>query len=370
MKHLLCALLCTIVLFIFTGCPDPNPGPGFSLPSEVPQDGDVGSSSLTTNEDLVSHGRIVVANRGAGTISVINTTLNEPVATYELPAGALTPEPMYVVWARGTNRIFVGDRANNRLVVFRGDDLSVETTVPAGEGVFHMWMNAAETQLWVVNDIEKSATVIDPVSLLNLGTVPMPGDLVARGGIPHDVAVEPRGRFAYVTMIGASLDSHYVVQFRTGDFAEVNRAVVGRDAHVSLTPHDNNLYLPCQGSSVVEVLERKSLERVTTLSIPSAHGAGMPRSGRTFYTTNFGGLGIDGIYAIDLTTHTILGSTDTPHPVPHNIVLTPDGEMMFVTHSGTAASWVTVYTTNGGGVPTYLTTIDVGLNPFGLAFLR
>ena len=42
-----------------------------------------------------------------------------------------------------------------------------------------------------------------------------------------------------------------------------------------------------------------SLELVTELSVPGAHGAGMTHNGKVFYTTNLPGGGTDGLFAID-----------------------------------------------------------------------
>ncbi len=367
MKCFLFSSLSLIVLTLFPGCPPPGPEYPYRGATTVGPD----DLSIITDESAsLPDGRIVVTNRSSGSISVISTSTDAVTGTYDLPQGDLTPEPMYIAWIRSTNRVFVGDRANDRVVVFNGTDFSVVTTIPAGDGVFHMWADETEGQLWVVNDIDKTATVIHPGSMSVITTVPMPADLIALGGIPHDVILEPRGRLAFVTIIGAALDSHYVVQFRTDSFQEQNRAIVGRDAHLSLTPKNDYLYLPCQGSSVVKVLHRKTLAPVASIDIPAAHGAGMPRNGQTFYTSNFSGLGTDGLYAIDIATNAVLGSTDTPFAVPHNIVLTPDGERLYLTHSGATSNTVTVYATNGGGVPVYLQTIEVGLNPFGVAFVR
>jgi DNA-binding beta-propeller fold protein YncE len=41
---------------------------------------------------------------------------------------------MYVTFSKGSGYVFVGDRANNRVVVFDKDDFSVEATIPAGIG--------------------------------------------------------------------------------------------------------------------------------------------------------------------------------------------------------------------------------------------
>ena len=56
-----------------------------------------------------SHGDIVVANRNSGSISVINTGTDEVSGTYQLPASPNSPEPMYVVFVKRNQRVFVGD---------------------------------------------------------------------------------------------------------------------------------------------------------------------------------------------------------------------------------------------------------------------
>ncbi|MNF08285.1 hypothetical protein D3C80_2086670 [compost metagenome] len=54
---------------------------------------------------------------------------------------------------------------------------------------------------------------------------------------------------------------------------------------------------------------------------------------------------------------------------PHNIVVNEDGNKMFVTHSGGAATAVSTYTINGTSL-TAGTTITAGTNPFGLAYYK
>ena len=331
---------------------------------------DVALSSLEKTS-VESFGHIVVANRNGGTISVIDAKTDLVSGTYNLPATTKTPEPMYVVYAKNSPRVLVGDRANNQIVVFNARNFSVENTIPAGAGIWHMWADPGEKQLWVANDIDKTCSVINPASLRVLATVPIPADLAALGGKPHDVILDPNGRFAYVSLISVSGSSDYVVKFSTRTFKETGRAAVGKDPHLSLTPKNELLYVPCQNSNAVFVLKRQTLQQVTTIAVSGAHGAGMPLHGKTFYTTNFSGGGTNGLFAIDTRTNDIIGSTNTPFPVPHNIALTPDGRKLYVTHSGATAKQVTVYRVSSPeAAPVYLTTIEVGLNPFGLAFTR
>jgi len=336
----------------------------------APSESTPGRGAFATSETAPG-GNVVIANRGSGTISVISAISDEIVGTYELPAGENAPEPMYVVYTPAMNRVFVGDRANDRVVVFDARDFRVEATVEAGAGIFHMWADPQSQQLWVNSDIDKTTTVIDPKNLEVLATVPTPADLVAEGGKPHDVILGPRGRFAYVSVLGLAGEYDYVVKFSTRTFQEVGRAAVGKDPHLSLARQNRLLYVPTQGSDAVFVLDRMTLELVTEIPLPGAHGAGMARNGKYFYTTNLPGGGTDGLSTIDTRTNSVVGKpTDTPYPVPHNIALTPNSHKLYVTHSGGTADKVTIYTTTANDpVPVLAGEVTVGLNPFGLAYV-
>jgi YVTN family beta-propeller protein len=316
-----------------------------------------------------SAGQVVVADRGSGTISVIDAGTDQLINTVELPADNNPPEPMYVTYVKSGHRVFVGDRANDRVVVFDANDYSVVATIPAGSGVFHQWADPQGRQLWVNNDVDNTATIIDPRELTVLGTAAMPADLVAAGFKPHDVILDPKGRFAYVTMLGGTVHD-WLVQFDTETFAEVNRATVGLDPHLSLTQRNKLIYLPAQNSDVVTVLDRSTLALVDEITVPGAHGAAMSPSGKVFYTTNLPGGGTDGLFAIDTKTNAVIGSADTPYPVPHNVVVTKNNKL-FLTHSGATADKVTIYdVTTTRPVPEIRAEVTVGLNPFGLAYVR
>jgi len=314
-------------------------------------------------------GEVVVANRASGSISIIDVQTNQLIDTVPLPEDGNLPEPMYVVFVEEENQVFVGDRANDRVVVFDADDYSVVDTVDTGAGVFHMWADDRGRLLWVNNDMDKTATVIDPASLDVIATVDMPADLVADGYIPHDVILDPKGRFAYVTMLGGSGPSDFLVQFSTDTFEEVNRAEAGKDPHVSLTQNNKLIYVPVQGSSLVNVFNRETLELVEEITIPGAHGAFMSPNGQVFYTSNLPGGGTDGLFAIDTKTNNVIGSADTPYPVPHNIVVTKN-KTLFLTHSGGTSDKVTIYSVSvADPISTLIGEVTVGFNPFGLAYV-
>jgi hypothetical protein len=57
-----------------------------------------------------ARGRFVVANRGSGSISVIDAKSWQLIDTVMLPPGDAQPEPMYVVYTAAVSRVWVGDR--------------------------------------------------------------------------------------------------------------------------------------------------------------------------------------------------------------------------------------------------------------------
>ena len=316
---------------------------------------------------------IVVANRASGSISVIDANTAQLTGTYDLPqyAGDATPEPMYVNHSQRHQRVFVGDRANNRVVVFNSRTYEVEGTVPAGLGVFHMWTDRGGKQLWVNNDVDNTITVINTSTLAVAATIDIPADLVAMGGKPHDVAVSHRNRYAYVTVLGIEGPHDYLIQYETNSFTEVRRQPVGKDPHVSLGVN-TNLYVPCQNSDQVLVFDPRSLDLVAEINAPGAHGATMARNGKRFYTTNLPGGGTGALYAIDTRNNEIAGDpVDTPYPVPHNLTTSPNGKKLFVTHSGGSSDKVTVYSLTGPDRhPVYFGEVTVGFNPFGIGVVE
>lgn len=320
-------------------------------------------------QDAIAGGRIVVANRASANLSVIDVRTDSVAATVPMPTwpGDNTPEPMYVVNVPAGRRVYVGDRANNRVVAFDARSFQVADVIPAGEGVFHMAADDRNRRLWVLNDVDKTVTVVDLKSHDVIATISMPVDLVAAGGIPHDFIVHPRGGAAYVTFNGLP-GPDVVVKIDASTFAETARAEVGESPHIALSKQERMVLAACQNSNEVVRLSAQNLSDLGSIPVPGAHGTAVSRNGRVFYTTNLPGGGVSGLIAIDTRKGNVLSTTDTPVPVPHNVALTSNGKI-YVTHSGATSTKVSVYRERVKAAPTLVATVDAGLNPFGLEFV-
>jgi DNA-binding beta-propeller fold protein YncE len=323
---------------------------------------------LTLSSLNAEAAQIVTANRNSQNISIIDVDTKN---VFEVVLPGTNPEPMYPIYLSNTNELAVGDRSNNQVVFYNPINYSITGTVPTGNGVFHMFANPSGNQLWVNNDIDKTITVINPITKSVITTINIPPDIVANGGLPHDVILDSSG-FAYVSiLLPSTISNDIVIKYDTNTFAEVDRTNVGKDPHLSLTNLNNSLYVPTQGNNQVEVLNRNNLDLITAISVPGAHGVAISANSETLYISNISGGGINGLFAIDTNTNTILAGspTNTGAPVPHNIALTDDGTELYISHSGATSNVVSYYSLINS-VPNFQGLITVnGLNPFGITFV-
>lgn len=301
---------------------------------------------------------VVVANRGSGDISVVDTS-TLAVTTVALPDPSA--EPMYVSHDTRHGRVLVGDRATSTVVAFDDESYAVVGAVPVGDGVFHQWIEVAREQLWVVGTSNSTVSVVDTEDLSLLITFPLPADVVDAGGVPHDVFVA--GNHAYVSVLG--LSDGLVIQYSTMDFAESGRIVTGGDPHLFVRAA--KLYVASQEASSISRFHAVTLAPLGSAPVPSAHGLFVTERGEVF-VTNIAGGGTDALWELNSRLSAVADVANTGPAVPHNLTV-DDDRQLWVTHSGATADQVSVVELDNNGFGES-TTVTVGTNPFGLAFVR
>ncbi|MCD0478726.1 YncE family protein [Chryseobacterium sp. LC2016-29] len=299
--------------------------------------------------------KVVVANRGAGSVSFINATSNQ-VSTLAISGS----EPMYVVYVPTKDKIFVGDRAGKKVHIINPQTKAVESSITVGNGVFHMWADGMGKQLWVSNDVDNTISVID----LNTNTVVK---TINVGMKPHDVFLSKDATKAYVSVFNADAAMpDKVYMYSTSDYSKTGEANVGKDPHLYHLPNTNKLFVACQ-SGQVYALNGSNLSVISNNAFTGAHGIFPSADQNTVFATNITG---QQLYSINAATGMQNGMPLMAlSTTPHNIVVNEDGNKMFVTHSGGAATAVSTYTINGTSL-TAGTTITAGTNPFGLAYYK
>lgn len=98
-------------------------------------------------------------------------------------------------------------------MVFECWTFEVVDILPTEKGVFYKWFDAFGYELWVVNDIDKTATVINTHRLEVIATVSIWDDLVSSNAKPDDVMLDPFRLFAYWTFTDVDSDFDMIVQF-------------------------------------------------------------------------------------------------------------------------------------------------------------
>lgn len=296
---------------------------------------------------------VVVANRGSQSVSFINAKTDQVISTLTIPGS----EPMYVVYSTSTDKVYVGDRAQNKVHIIDPDAKTVTGSISVGNGVFHMWADGYGNTLWVNNDIDQTTSIIDLATNTVLQTINI-------GVKPHDVFVTEDGTRAYVSTIEPELTSpDSVILYDAKTYQRLAARAVGKDPHLFHLKKRNRLVVPNQ-SGTIFVLDGNSLNPIQQITAPGAHGIFSRKPGNV-YITNISGAEL---YNLNGNSNQLLGSpTTTPVAIPHNATVNALNKKLYVTHSGAAADKLTVYDLNGANI-TLKTTLTLGTNPFGIYY--
>ncbi|MGB0847641.1 MAG: YncE family protein [Thiolinea sp.] len=307
---------------------------------------------------------MAVANRGSGDLSLINTRTLD-VQNIDLEYEGEAAEPMYVNHWRSQyadwGQIFIGDRKNNRILAVDDRGHDVVYAIPVGRGVFHQSVQRNGKQLWVVNDIDKTLSVINPDWWSVVETIHIPAEYDE--GKPHDVFLTEQ--YAYVTVIGLS-GGNRLLRYNLDDYSLSKRINIAGGAHVFA--QSGKVYIASESDEQLRVYREYDLKLRRTPEVPNAHGLVTSENARHVYVTNIAEGGDNAIWALSKNGRRSFGSGDTWYDTPHNLALDSDDKQLFVTHSGENDK-VTVLKTRRRKSPIAIDSVTVGNNPFGLGLV-
>lgn len=302
-------------------------------------------------DDAANTENIVVTNRGGASLTVIDAQTDAVKQTVSIPGS----EPMYVVYVSKTNRLYVGDRAQNKVHILNPVTFQIERSVDVGRGVFHMWADGQGEQLWVANDVDNTISIIK-LSDLTVRTLTLDNK-------PHDVFLTADGNTAFVSLL-INNASDKVIRFNAKTLAQEAVTDVGEDPHLYFVEQNQKLYVPNQEGGLF-VLGR-DLKPDYTLNLAGAHGVFPSRSGQFVLMTNLPG---KQLYSLNTQTKALTESAlGVSVNTPHNLVVNGNDTKAFVTHSGATANQVTVYSIDAQGKLKFSKPVTAGTNPFGIAY--
>lgn len=299
--------------------------------------------------------KVVVANRGNGTISLIDANTNAVSSTIAI-AGS---EPMYAVYVPTKDKIYVGDRLGKKVHIVNPQSKAVEGFVNVGNGVFHMWADGLGKQLWVNNDVDNTISVIDLATHTVVQTINV-------GAKPHDVFLTKDGTKAFVSIITSSTTNDKVYLYNSSNYTKTAEVNVGKDPHLFHLQGSNRLFVPCQ-SGQIYTLNGSDLTVISNSNFVGAHGIFATNDQNYIFATN---IAAGQLYGLNASNSSQIGAaTTTPTGTPHNITINESGTKLFISHSGAAATAVTIYNLNAGAA-TYSSTTTAGTNPFGITYYK
>lgn len=290
-----------------------------------------------------------VANRGDGTVSVVDTRTNAVVET--VPVGT---DPLGVAVSPLGERVYVANQVMSGTVsVIDAATNTVVDTLTVGREPTGLAVKYPGTKLYVANRIDKTVSVIDLATGDELGPIDV-------GNNPLGVAVNPAGTPAYVVNKGSN-----TVSVIDTNFDEVIATVdVGNDPqHVAVHPNGRWVYVTNTSNASVTVIDAASNAAATTIPVgTNPEGLALLPSGLRMYVANEGP---DTVSVIDTSTNTVVNTIDVGTN-PNDVAVTPDGTKVFVTNR--AARTVSVIDV---ATETVVATVDVGFTPVGLGvFIR
>ncbi|MEW6605820.1 MAG: beta-propeller fold lactonase family protein [bacterium] len=292
-----------------------------------------------------------VANSGANTVSVIDTSTNEVIATIPVgssPGGvAITPDGRYAyVTNTGSNTVSVIDTQTNSVI---------GSSIPVGSGPTGVAVTPDGKYAYVVNNSSQNVSVIDTQTNAVVGdpiSIPV-------NSYPHRIAITPNGRYAYVTNDG--LNNVSVIDTTTRQV--IYTISVGSHPNgVVISPDGNYVYVANFNTSDVSVVD--SITNVVRTSITvdyGLRGIAITPDGKYVYVSHSVGES-NNVSVIDTMKNLVIGSPIPVGPTPNGVAITPDGKYTYVANSG--SNNVSVIDTQTNLV---IKTIPVGSNPNQIA---
>lgn len=314
-------------------------------------------------------GTVAIANRGAGSFSLVDPVTLETVVETMLPDSG---EPMYFAYTR--QEIWVGDRKNNKLHIYfmTGCQLKYDGYVEApADGVFHTMttQRSGPYPIAVTTiDIDNVIVAHDLTTRRLLGTMEPPPEAVAAGAVkPHDVTTN--GDYIFVTFLGPDeTPADFVASYDAVDFSLVSVIETEKDPHVAVRD-DSHLFIAAQGG-IVYTVTVPDLNVVNHVELPAPHGMFLSFDLKHLYVTNISGGGVNAIQVFDAKTGDKRNCPEvtTTYPKPHNPTLSADNSKLFVTHSGGTSTKNSAFDIMHDGCvdPHSERIFDTNSNPFGL----
>ncbi|MFP5069512.1 Hsp70 family protein [Pseudonocardia nantongensis] len=300
---------------------EPPSAGGVAVAKPIPTLGEAVPAGASSGFVAISpNGRLAyVANRTAGVVTVIDTSVNAVTATIEVPAGP----PQYVAFAPDGGHVYVSvfDEARTIAAVAVLDTTtnSVVATVPVQTRPFALAVAPDGGKVYVPNHDSGTVSVIDTA------TNALANEIVVAPN-PHWVAITPDGSRFYT----ANHESNLITALDTANDRIVAEIPVGTSPHsVAVNPVRPLVANVNYDSASLSITDRNSDEVVATVPVGrNPQAVAWSPDGRFAYTAN---VTDDTVSVVSAESFSVTATVPTGDG-PTSIAVLPNGTQAYVSN--------------------------------------
>jgi YVTN family beta-propeller protein len=290
-----------------------------------------------------------VANNGASTVSVINTTTNAVVAT--VPVGTA---PDGVAINQAGTLVYVTNKGSNNVSVISTSTNAVTATIPVSAGPTDVALNPSGTTAYV------SCGTGNQVAVINTAKKTVTTNITVTD--PVGLAVTANGAFLYV--LSSSAGKVIVISTVTNTVFATISLGTGTPIGIALSPDGSTAYVANSTANTVSVIQTADNAVVNTINVsPGPYYDAVSPDGHWVYVANYNGGSGNFVTVIDTSTQTVVG-TVVVGTGPIGFGFLEDSSHVGVTNKGSNS--VSVINTASRTVSG---TITVGTSPTGGAVM-
>ncbi len=276
--------------------------------------------------DVSSAGLLLVANKGEGTLGIIDPEAGRQMATvaenritgHEVAAssdGRLAYVPIY-----GNSGVGKPGTDGANMVVIDIAARKIVGDVDFGRGVrpHCAVLGPKDGMLYVTTELDKTVTVIDPRTLKIVGMIPT--------GQPesHMLAITPDGRHGYTANVGPGTVSVLDMESRK-TLAVI--PVSGQVQRISVSVEGDAVFTADQTKPQLAVIDTSTNRVKTWIPLPApGYGTAATPEGRWLVVA---APGANKVAVVDLGSLKVTHVIDVP-AAPQEVVVRPDGRMVYV----------------------------------------
>jgi YVTN family beta-propeller protein len=271
---------------------------------------------------ITPDGRLAyIANRGAGVVTVVDTTVNKVIAQIPMRTGP----PQYVAFTPDGNHAYVSifnpKKTINLVAVLDTRTTRVVRTISVDQKPVALAVSPDGKRVYVPSHDARAIDIIDVATNALVQRVDVPPN-------PHWIRFTPDGKFAYI----ADHESNVLSVLDTASHTVIKTIAVGTSPHsVAVSPDGKQVAVVCYDSNDAYFIDTATNQVTGTVAVgTNPQDVTYSPDGHYVYTAN---VDSNTVSVVDTETGTVTATIPTDSPT--SIAVLPNGRAAYVTNLDT-----------------------------------